>query len=65
MRKYNLITEKWIPITTLNGVEERVSLMECFERAHEIEKISHGNTLVEAAVQEFLLIFPQVVDQSQ
>lgn len=51
--KYNILTEKWIPMS--NG--QKYALIECLEHAHELERISCSSPLETYALHRFLCAF--------
>ena len=51
--KYNILTEKWIPMS--DG--QKYALLECLEHAHELERISCSSPLETYALHRFLCAF--------
>lgn len=55
--KFDLLTEPWLPVVTLEGVHTEVSLSEVFSRAHELRWLEGEVPVVTAALHRMLLAF--------
>lgn len=53
--EFNLITEPWIPVLTVNGTREELGLRDLLARSCDIESISADSVLVETAVLRLLV----------
>ncbi|WP_339145241.1 type I-E CRISPR-associated protein Cse1/CasA [Pseudoalteromonas galatheae] len=52
---FDLLTEKWLPVLTLDKKQEKLGLIELFARAHTLDRIVHDNPLVVSAINRFLI----------
>ena len=52
---FNLVTEPWIPVVTLSGQWQELSLREVLAQAHELRSITDNNPLTTAALHSLLL----------
>src|SRR5690348_12643338 len=53
--KYDLITERWLPLITLSGEQDQYSLVEALTKAHTFRELYDASPLVTAAILRFLL----------
>lgn len=59
--KYDVTVEPWIPVRLLDGKRKKVSLLELFKEAHEIEQLDGLNAMEEYSVYRFLTLFLMAV----
>ena len=59
--KYDVTVEKWIPVRMLNGERKKISLLELFKTAHEIQQLEGLNVMEEYSVYRFLTLFLMAV----
>lgn len=52
---FELTSEPWIPVRSLNGERKEVSLRELFAKAHELECVNDASPLVTLALHRFLI----------
>jgi len=52
---FNLVTEPWIPVVTLSGQWQELSLREVLAQAHELRGITDNNPLTTVALHSLLL----------
>ncbi|MFE6446376.1 type I-E CRISPR-associated protein Cse1/CasA [Nocardiopsis dassonvillei] len=57
MPSFNLLRERWLPVITLQGEPELLSLHELFVRAHELRCLRAEAPVVTAALHRLLLAF--------
>ncbi len=54
-QRYNLLDEKWLPVLTLHGDNERLGIIETLDKAAAIRQIAPSNPMDRFAVFRFLL----------
>ncbi len=54
-QRYNLLDEKWLPVLTLRGKNEKLGIIETLEQAASIRQIAPSNPMDRFAVFRFLL----------
>ena len=54
MSEFDLLTDAWIPVLTLDGAPEEVGLLACLERAHELREIADQSPLVTFGIHRLL-----------
>ncbi len=52
--EFNLLTEPWIQVRTIQGERKLVSLRTCFEQAGSLAKVEYDNPLAVASVYRLL-----------
>ena len=57
MSGYDVTVEPWIPVRMLTGESKKLSLLELFKTAHEIERLDRMNAMQEYSVYRFLALF--------
>lgn len=55
--KFDLLTEPWLPVVTLDGAHTEVSIRDVFTRAHELRWLEGETPVVTAALHRMLLAF--------
>lgn len=54
---YNILTEPWIPVETMNGGYAKTGILDLFRNAHLYRRLAYADALSESAVLTLLLVF--------
>lgn len=54
MSYFDLLTDPWIPVQTLDGVPQELGLLACFEGAHQLREVADQSPLVTFGIHRLL-----------
>ena len=54
---FDLLTEQWIPVLSLDGTTSEIGLLELYKNAHKYSEINLPNAMDEYALYRFLILF--------
>ncbi|MFA5064067.1 MAG: type I-E CRISPR-associated protein Cse1/CasA [Dehalococcoidia bacterium] len=54
---FNVLTEPWIPVIRLNGLNDELGTLTCLEQAHELREIRDPSPIIEFGLYRLLVAF--------